>query len=124
MARILLIDDSLTERTIIAAWLQKSGHSVLEAENAETGLALTVQQKPDLVLMDVIMPGKNGFEATRAIRRDPLTSKIPVIIISSKSQPSDLAWGKRQGATDYLAKPFSAALLQQAVDRALSSEGP
>ena len=122
MARILIIDDSPTDRTVIAAWLQKAGHTVLEAENADAGIALALQQKPDLVLMDVIMPGKNGFEATRSLRRDPQTGKIPVVIISSKSQPTDLAWGKRQGASDYLPKPFSSTRLHEVVDRVLMAE--
>lgn len=122
MARILLIDDSITERTAITGWLSKAGHVVIEAAEAEAGLALAQQQRPDLILMDVILPGRNGFEATRHLRRTPATSSIPVIIISSKSQASDLAWGKRQGAAEYLPKPFGEALLLKTINQILSQQ--
>ena len=83
MARVLLIDDSPTERALITGWLSKHGYIAMEAADAETGLALAHQQKPDLVLMDIIMPGTNGFEATRKLRRSPATQTIPVVLILS-----------------------------------------
>ena len=122
MARVLLIDDSPTERALITGWLAKHGYIALEAEDAETGLALAHQQKPDLVLMDIIMPGTNGFEATRKLRRSPTTQAIPVVLISSKSQPSDLAWGKKQGAAAYLTKPFTEADLLHTLKQFVSQE--
>lgn len=115
MARVLIVDDSATERAVLVNWLHKAGHVALEAQDAESGVALARQQKPDVVLMDVIMPGRNGFEATRSLRRDPATSHIPVIIISTKDQPTDQAWGMRQGASAYLPKPFSRATLIEAI---------
>ena len=120
MARILIIDDSLTERTVITSWLTKAGHVAMEAAEAEAGMALALQQRPDLILMDVILPGRNGFEATRQLRKMPATSSIPVIIISSKSQASDLTWGKRQGAMDYLPKPFGEQALLKTIAQVLS----
>lgn len=120
MARILVIDDSVTERTAITSWLTKAGHVAIEAAEAETGMALALQQRPDLILMDVILPGQNGFEATRQLRKTPATSNIPVVIISSKSQASDLAWGKRQGAIDYLPKPFGQQSLIKTIAEALN----
>ncbi len=120
MARILIIDDSVTERTVITSWLTKAGHVAMEAAEAEAGIALALQQRPDLILMDVILPGRNGFEATRQLRKTPATSSIPVVIISSKSQASDLAWGKRQGAMDYLPKPFGEEALLKTIAQVLS----
>lgn len=111
MSTILIVDDSATERAVIASWLLNLGYSVLEAEDAGQGIEMTHNHKPDVVLMDIIMPGKNGFEATRTLHRDPSTHAIPIIIISTKSQISDIAWGKRQGAVAYLSKPFTQAEL-------------
>lgn len=115
MARILLIDDSLTDRAAIGAWVREMGHEIIEATDAESGLKVAQQSLPDLILMDVVMPGRNGFEATRMLRRDEKTQGIPVIIISSKGQPTDIAWGKRQGAAGYLPKPFGRQALEQAL---------
>ncbi len=119
MARVLIIDDSATERHLFTTWLTGMGHTVFEAQDAETGMALAIQQKPDAILMDVILPGKNGFEATRALRRNPLTEPIPIIIVSSKNQPSDLMWGKKQGAAAYLPKPFAQHQLIQELEKVL-----
>lgn len=123
MARVLIIDDSAAHRNALAGWLHKAGHVALEAADAESGVALAHQQKPDLILMDVVMPGQNGFEATRQLQKSPVTRHIGVVIISSKAQPIDLAWGKRQGAVDYLPKPFSESQLIQTVGRVLSKQG-
>jgi twitching motility two-component system response regulator PilH len=105
---ILVVDDSPTDRQHLMDMLTKSGYHVATAENAEDAMARVKQLKPDLVLMDVVMPGQNGFQATRALTRDDATKHIPVIICTSKSQETDKVWGLRQGARDYVVKPINA----------------
>jgi twitching motility two-component system response regulator PilH len=105
MARILLIEDSPTDRAVFSQWLEKAGHQVVATDNAEDGLALVRGQAPDLVLMDVVLPGMSGFQATRAMSRDEATKHIPVLIVSTKGMETDKAWGMRQGAADYIVKP-------------------
>jgi twitching motility two-component system response regulator PilH len=106
---ILVVDDSPTDRHYLTDMLVKSGYQVAAAENAEDALAKARQLKPDLVLMDIVMPGQNGFQATRALTRDDATKHIPVIICTSKGQETDKVWGLRQGARDYIVKPVNQA---------------
>ena len=106
MARILIVDDSPTETFRFKEILTKHGYDVLEASNGADGVTLAKAEQPDLVLMDVVMPGVNGFQATRQITRDEDTKHIPVVIVSTKDQATDRVWGKRQGAIDYLIKPI------------------
>jgi len=103
--RILVVDDSATERHMLKDLLTKAGYDVFSSENGEDAIVKARQMKPDLILMDVVMPGLNGFQATRAISRDPETRSIPVIMCTSKSQETDKIWGLRQGAKDYVVKP-------------------
>lgn len=105
MANILIVDDSPTEIHVLQGILQKNGHTVVAVMSAEEGIAKSKQMKPDLILMDVVMPGMNGFQATRAISKDPETQHIPIIIVSTKDQETDRVWGMRQGAKDYISKP-------------------
>ncbi|HHA2765322.1 TPA: response regulator [Stenotrophomonas maltophilia] len=105
MARIVLIEDSPTDRAVFTQWLRRAGHEVLEADNAEDGLQLVRDQVPQLVLIDVVLPGMSGFQATRAMARDAAIKHIPVIIVSTKAMETDKAWGLRQGAADYIVKP-------------------
>jgi twitching motility two-component system response regulator PilH len=102
---ILIVDDSPTDRQFLSELLAKNGFKVSTAENAEEALAKAKQLKPDLVLMDVVMPGQSGFQATRALSKDEATKQIPVIICTSKAQETDKAWGMKQGARDYIVKP-------------------
>ncbi|WP_462380784.1 twitching motility response regulator PilH [Pseudomonas sp. Marseille-QA0892] len=111
MARILIVDDSPTEMFKLSAMLEKNGYQVLKAENGADGVALARQEKPDAVLMDIVMPGLNGFQATRQLTKDSETSSIPVIIVTTKDQETDKVWGKRQGARDYLTKPIDETTL-------------
>jgi twitching motility two-component system response regulator PilH len=111
MAQVLIVDDSPTEIHILTTILQKLGHSVQTANNGEEGVARAKELKPDLILMDVVMPGMNGFQATRQISKDPETSHIPVIIVTTKDQETDRVWGLRQGARDYVTKPVEEAEL-------------
>ncbi|MGV8941883.1 MAG: response regulator [Lysobacter sp.] len=105
MARILLIEDSPTDTAVLTQLLERNGHDVLASGNAEDGIEICRLEQPDLVLMDVILPGMNGFQATRALSRDEQTKSIPVLIVSTKGMETDKAWGLRQGARDYIVKP-------------------
>lgn len=103
--KVLLVDDSKTELHHLSDLLGKQGFSVRTAENGEDAMRRLVEEKPDLILMDVVMPGQNGFQLTRAITRDPRFADIPVIMCTSKNQDTDRVWGMRQGARDYIVKP-------------------
>ncbi len=102
---VLVVDDSKTELMYLSGLLAKNGMSVRTAENADEAFRRLEEAKPDLILMDVVMPGQNGFQLTRAISRNPLYSDIPIIMCTSKNQETDRVWGMRQGARDYIAKP-------------------
>ena len=103
--KILVVDDSPTERHFLIELLTKKGYQVVMAESGDDAVARAKQEKPDLVLMDVVMPGLNGFQATRALTKDEETKHIPVIMCTSKGQETDKVWGMRQGARDYITKP-------------------
>jgi len=105
MSKILIIDDSPTDIHVVSKMLSKHGFETLSAENAKDGIELAKQHKPDVVLMDVVMPGMNGFQATRSLSRDAETANIPVIILTTKNMETDRMWGMRQGAKEYLVKP-------------------
>ncbi len=105
MAIILIVDDSPTETHIYKVMLEKNGYEVITAPSGETGVRRAKKYLPDLILMDVIMPGINGFQATRIISKDKATENIPIIIITTKDQETDKVWGMRQGAKDYIVKP-------------------
>jgi len=105
--RILVVDDSPTERHNLNEILTKAGYQVSVAFNGEEGVAKARSDKPDLIVMDVVMPGLNGFQATRAITREETTKHIPVFICTTKDQETDKIWGMRQGAKDYIVKPVS-----------------
>jgi len=107
MARVLIVDDSPTETHVFRGMLERHDFTVLVAGSGEEGLRIAREIRPDLILMDIVMPGMNGFQATRKLSRDDATRAIPVIIISTKNQETDRIWGMRQGARDYLVKPVS-----------------
>lgn len=106
---ILIVDDSPTDRQYLSDILAKSGYQVATAETAEQALEKVKRDRPDLVLMDVVMPGQNGYQATRTLSKDSATKDIPVIICTTKGQETDRVWGLRQGARDYIVKPVSQA---------------
>ena len=106
--KILLVDDSKTELHHLSELLTKRGYSVRTAENGEEAMRRLGEEKPDLILMDVVMPGQNGFQLTRSITRDPRFADVPVIMCTSKNQETDRVWGMRQGARDYVVKPVDA----------------
>ena len=107
MATVLIVDDSPTEVHVLKTMLEKNNYSVISATSGEQGVALAKERKPDLVLMDIVMPGLNGFQATLQLTTNPETAHIPVVIVTTKNQETDRVWGMRQGAKDYLTKPVS-----------------
>lgn len=113
--KILIVDDSPTERFYLTDILARAGYAVSTAVNGEEAIDKIRAERPQLILMDVVMPGANGFQVTRSIARDPGLSSIPVIICSSKNQETDRIWGMRQGAREYLVKPVDPALLLGAI---------
>ncbi|MCW8829421.1 MAG: twitching motility response regulator PilH [Gammaproteobacteria bacterium] len=119
MAQILIVDDSPTEIHVLSSMLEKMGHSVVTAENGEDGIAQAKEHKPDLILMDVVMPGMNGFQATRQLTKDSETAEIPIIIVTTKDQETDRVWGLRQGAKDYVTKPVEEAMLVEKINSLL-----
>ncbi len=106
MQKILVVDDSATERFFFSELLSSNGYEVVTAENGAEALTKAKSEKPNLILMDVVMPGQNGFQVTRTISRDPETAHIPIIMCTSKSQETDRYWGLKQGAKDYVVKPI------------------
>ncbi len=105
MASVLIIDDSPTELHLFQNMLQNAGFTTLVADSGEEGLKMARVERPDVILMDVVMPGMNGFQATRQLTKDPVTAAIPVIMITTKDQETDKIWGMRQGAVEYIVKP-------------------
>jgi twitching motility two-component system response regulator PilH len=121
MAQILIVDDSPTEAHVLKGMLEKNGFEVETAENGTEGIERAKQIKPDLILMDVVMPGLNGFQATRQLTKDPETSEIPVIIVTTKDQETDRVWGLRQGAKDFLTQPVSEKTLMEKINIAMAT---
>ncbi len=120
MANILIVDDSPTEVHVFKTMLEKNGHTVNVAESGEEGIERAKEIIPDLVLMDIVMPGINGFQATRQLATIEETASIPVIIVTTKDQETDKVWGIRQGAKDYIVKPVKEKDLIDRVNAALS----
>jgi len=121
MAQVLIVDDSPTEAHVLKGMLEKNGFETEVAESGIEGIERAKAFKPDLVLMDVVMPGLNGFQATRQLTKDPETSEIPVIIVTTKDQETDRVWGLRQGARDFLTKPVSEQRLLEKVNAVLAA---
>ncbi len=119
MTHILIIDDSPTEIHVFKNMLLNNDIEVSVARNGEEGIEKAIEIKPDCILMDVVMPGKNGFQATRDLSRNPATSTIPVIIITTKDQETDKIWGMRQGAKDYIVKPADERDLIERINKVL-----
>jgi twitching motility two-component system response regulator PilH len=109
--KVLIVDDSKTETMFMKDLLQRNGYAVRSAENATEAFARLAEDKPDLILMDVVMPGQNGYQLTRSINRTPEFTSIPIIMCTSKSLETDRVWGMRQGARDYITKPVDSTEL-------------
>lgn len=121
MPLILIVDDSPTEVHVMQTALQRHGYRTAVAGDGAEGVRLARQMHPDLIFMDVVMPGVNGFQATRTLANDPDTSAIPIVMVTSKSQQTDRIWGLRQGAIDYLVKPVSGNELVEKAQAALAA---
>ena len=115
MARVLIVDDSPSQLAAMKKIVDKLGHEVISAEDGALGVEVAKRELPDLILMDVVMPNLNGFQATRSISKDPTTSHIPIVLVTTKDQETDRVWGLRQGAKGYITKPVNEAQLIQAV---------
>jgi twitching motility two-component system response regulator PilH len=128
MARILIVDDSPSQLMGIRRIVEKLGHDALTAEDGAAGVEAAKRELPDLILMDVVMPNLNGFQATRAITREATTKHIPVILVTTKDQDTDRVWGMRQGAKAYITKPFGedelSTLIQQWLSGGPSADAP
>lgn len=120
MARIMVVDDSPTDVANLRNMLSKAGHTVLEAGGAEEAIARIRAEMPDCVVMDVVMPGVNGFQATRTLSKDPATANIPIVVVSAKNQETDRVWALRQGAREYLVKPVKEADLLSRINTVLN----
>ena len=119
MPLVLIVDDSPTEQHVFCKALERHGYDTVVASDGEEALATAEQARPEVIVMDVVMPGMNGFQATRRLSRNPATAEIPVVIVSAKGQETDRIWGLRQGAAQYLVKPVDVVDLVAAVEAAL-----
>ncbi len=117
MAKILIVDDSPSQLLGIQRIVEKLGHESITAEDGAAGVEVAKRELPDIVLMDVVMPNLNGFQATRTLSREATTKHIPVILVTTKDQDTDRMWGLRQGAKAYLTKPFSEDELAEVIER-------
>jgi twitching motility two-component system response regulator PilH len=121
MTRVLIVDDSRAQLHVLKSMVEKGGHQTVTAESGEQAIELANQYHPSVILMDVVMPGMNGFQATRQLCKQQATSDIPVIMVTSKSGEADRFWGMRQGARNYLTKPVKPRQLLEAIDEVLAA---
>jgi len=122
MARVLIVDDSPSQLVGIKKIVESLGHQVCTAEDGASGVEAAKRELPDLVLMDVVMPNLNGFQATRQISKDPTTCHIPVVLVTTKDQETDRMWGMRQGAKAYLTKPIKESDLEATINQLLGKK--
>ena len=123
MAKILIVDDSPSQLLGIQRIVEKLGHESITAEDGAAGVEVAKRELPDMVLMDVVMPNLNGFQATRTLSREATTKHIPVILVTTKDQDTDRMWGMRQGAKAYITKPFSEDELSEVLERVFAGQG-
>ena len=115
MITILIVEDTPSERELLSHYLRESGYTVIDAVSAQEALGKAIEQKPDVIITDVVMPGMSGFELCRSLKKHPVTEKVPIIICTSKNQEIDRLWGMKQGADAYLTKPFTREQLVRTV---------
>jgi twitching motility two-component system response regulator PilH len=123
MALVMIVDDSPTEVHVMKTALEKHGYETISAMSGSECISLAREMRPDLILMDVVMPDVNGFQATRTLTRDPTTRSIPVVMVTTKSQETDRIWGLRQGAVDYIVKPVTPTALIAKAEEVLNRAG-
>jgi twitching motility two-component system response regulator PilH len=121
MAKVLIVDDSRVYRYSLRRLMKDWGHEVLIAKNGEQAIQVARDEKPELILMDIVMPGMNGYQAKRKLARDETTSHIPVIFVSTRDEETDKVWGLRQGASAYVTKPIEPEVLQSAITNAMAA---
>ena len=117
MSTILVVDDAQTDRELMARVVNASGHRAMIAIDGNEAVVLAKQFRPALIFLDVVMPGMDGFAACRQLARDPDTSAIPIVLVTTKSNESDVFWGKKQGATDHVAKPWDPRRIEDLIKR-------
>lgn len=117
MALILVVDDAQTDRELMARVVNGSGHRAILASDGKEGIALAKQHKPALIFLDVVMPLMDGFATCRLLRKDPDTATIPVILVTSKATDSDVFWGKKQGASEHVGKPWNSTMIEDMIKR-------
>lgn len=115
MGTILIVDDNISELELISHYLREGGYTVINAVGAKEALSKVLEQKPDVVVTDVVMPGMSGFELCRRLKTHPATEKVPIVICSSKDQEIDRLWGMKQGADAYITKPFTREQILRAI---------
>ena len=121
MAKVLIVDDSRVYRYSLRKLIKDWGHEVVTAKNGEQAIEVARAEHPEIILMDIVMPGMNGYQAKRMLARDEATSKIPVIFVSTRSEETDRIWGLRQGAAAYVTKPVKPEVLQSAISEAVAA---
>ena len=121
MGKVMVVDDAVSELRLIEGILKAAGHQVVSYDHGELLEDRVVEERPDLLLLDIVMPKRNGYEVLRGLRRDPRTKDTPVVFVSSKNQESDQFWGIKQGATAYLFKPIDTAALAESVRKLLAA---
>jgi twitching motility two-component system response regulator PilH len=121
MSKVLIVDDSPTQLHSLCAIVKSGGHQTVTADSGERAIELASDESPSVILMDIVMPGMSGFQATRKLASQESTSDIPVIFVTSKSEESDRIWGMRQGAKDFLTKPVEASTLLSAIEEAMAA---
>lgn len=121
MSKIVVVDDSYAELRVIESYLRAAKHTVVSFSNSDKLEEKVAAEKPDLILLDIVMPGRNGFQACRDLKDDERLKNIPIVFCTSKGQESDKFWGQQQGASGHVVKPFIAAELLAAVKCALGT---
>jgi len=121
MSKILIVDDSPAQLQNLCKIVEQGGHQTVTAESGEAAIELATDERPELILMDIVMPGMSGYQTTRKLNSNELTRHIPVILVSTKDGEADRAWGLRQGATEYVTKPVNPAKLLSAISEAMAA---
>lgn len=121
MPKILIVDDSPAQRYTLCKMVEQGGHQAVEADSGERALEIVADIRPQVILMDIVMPGMSGYQATRKLSKNKSTRNIPIIFVSTKSGEADRAWGLRQGACEYVTKPVDPAMLLTAISEAMAA---
>lgn len=121
MSKILIVDDSPTQLHNLRQIVERGGHQILTADSGEKAIEMATYESPEVILMDIVMPGMSGYQAKRRLGKTEATRHIPVIFVTSKDGEADRAWGLRQGASEYVTKPVNPSLLLTAISEAMAA---